>query len=213
MRKYAVMGAILLAVLSWVPLALIARARTVKSPKPRIQLIQDMGSQPKYRAQQMDPLFADQRAMRPQVPGTIARGQLREDTFYFEGVVKGQWATTFPMDVTDNLMKRGQRRFDIYCAPCHGFSGDGNGMVAVLAGELQEGTWVPPTDLRADQVRERPVGHLFNTITNGIRTMPAYGKQIPVEDRWAIVSYVLALQKSQRATIQDAPENIRPSLK
>lgn len=213
MKRNLILAALSLVVISWVPLVLIAQSRATHSRKPRIHLFFDMDNQPKYKSQRLDPLFADHREMRPQVPGTIARGQWHTDTQMYEGVVDGKWATTFPFEITQAVMKRGQQRFDIYCSPCHGVSGDGNGMVAVRAEELQEGTWIPPADLRSALVRSRPVGHLFNTITNGIRNMPSYGKQIPVRDRWAIVAYVLALQRSQRATLKDVPESVRPSLR
>jgi mono/diheme cytochrome c family protein len=213
MRRYVILTVLLLVVLSWVPLVLIAHKRTTHSRQPRIHVVPDMDNQPRFKAQQVNSLFADHRAMRPQVPGTVARGQLNLDTHLVEGKVKGEWATGFPMEVTEALMKRGRREFEIYCAPCHGLAGEGNGMIAIRADQLQEGTWVPPTSLVSDTVRERSVGHIYNTITNGIRNMPSYGKQIDIEDRWAIVAYVLALQRGHRASIQDVPEDVRPSLR
>jgi mono/diheme cytochrome c family protein len=102
---------------------------------------------------------------------------------------------------------------DIYCSPCHGLAGYGDGMVAKRAEELQEGTWTPPSSMHSDLIRVRPAGQLFNTITNGIRNMPAYGQQISVEDRWAIVAYVRALQRSQAATVEDVPRDLRTSLR
>jgi len=213
MRRYLILTVLLLVVLSWVPLVLIANKRATFSRQPRIHVVPDMDNQPRFKAQQVNSLFADRRAMRPQVPGTIARGQLNLDTHLVEGKVNGEWATGFPMEVTEALMKRGRREFEIYCAPCHGLAGEGNGMIAIRADQLQEGTWVPPTSLVSDTVRERPVGHIYNTITNGIRNMPSYGKQIDIEDRWALVAYVLALQRSQRAPIQAVPEDVRPSLR
>jgi mono/diheme cytochrome c family protein len=109
------------------------------------------------------------------------------------------WIESFPVPVTERLLKRGQERFQIYCEPCHGLAGDGDGIVAVRADRLQEGTWVPPSSMHAASVLARPVGHIFNSITNGIRTMPAYGPLIPVDDRWAIVAYVRALQRGGHA--------------
>jgi mono/diheme cytochrome c family protein len=100
--------------------------------------------------------------------------------------------------VTESLVRRGQNRFDIFCAPCHGLDGYGDGPVAKRADALQEGTWVPPSSYHTDLVRQRPVGFIFNTITHGIRNMPAYGPQIPVADRWAIVSYVRELRNQLR---------------
>jgi mono/diheme cytochrome c family protein len=111
------------------------------------------------------------------------------------------------------MLLRGQERFNIYCSPCHGLTGAGDGLVSRRADALQEGTWVPPLTFHGDQVRGRPVGHLFNTITHGIRNMPAYGAQIPAEDRWAIVAYVRALQRSQNATVADVPPDLRAGLR
>ena len=110
-------------------------------------------------------------------------------------------------------MKRGQQRFGIYCTPCHGVAGNGDGMVAKRATALAQGTWVPPANLNQDYLRVMPVGQIFNTITHGIRNMPAYGPQIPPKDRWAIVMYVRALQRSHKATINDVPATERGSLK
>jgi mono/diheme cytochrome c family protein len=155
-----------------------------------------MDNQPRYKSQQVNPLFADTRQARPHVQGTIARGRLVEDDAAVTGQRGGAFVETFPMPVTGSLLKRGQERFGIYCSPCHGLAGRGDGIVAARAERLQEGTFVPPTSVQDPTVLARPVGHLFNTITNGIRTMPSYGSQIPVEDRWAIVAYVRALQRS-----------------
>ncbi len=213
MPRTVIYAGILLAVLALVPLALVARARTTTSPVPRLQPIQDMGKQPKFKPQTPDPLFADGRAARPPVPGTVARGELQENEAYWQGRVNGEWITAFPVPVTQALMRRGQERFDIYCAPCHGLAGYGDGPVAKRADRLQEGTWVPPSSYHTDLVRGRPVGQLFNTITNGIRNMPSYGAQIPVADRWAIVLYVRALQRSQDARPEDVPPELRGQLR
>jgi mono/diheme cytochrome c family protein len=202
-----------LIVLSFIPLALIAKTRAVRTPKPRIEIIPDMDKQPKFKTQRANPLFADGRAMRPPVPGTVARGQANLDSHFYRGQVNGQWVATFPAPLTMETLHRGQERFGIYCAPCHGLAGAGDGMVNQRAEKLQEGTWTPPSDLTSDLVAGRPVGHLFNTITNGIRTMPAYGPQIPEADRWAIVAYVRALQRSNRASEEDVPPELRPTLR
>lgn len=204
----------LLTVISWVPLALIARSRQQYSDKPRIHIIQDMDNQPRFKAQQMNPIFADQRAMRPPVEGTVARGAARLDTAFYAGrAPAGGWVEEFPVEVTAELMRRGQDRYNIFCAPCHGASGNGNGMINVRAEQLQEGAWVPPSSFHTDTVRERPIGHLYNSIANGIRNMPAYGHQIAPADRWAIVAYVRALQRSQNAPIEDVPAEKRQDIK
>jgi mono/diheme cytochrome c family protein len=187
-----------LAVLSLLPLALVARARQSRSEQPRIHLVPDMDNQGKYKSQKSSPLFADGRTMRMPVPNTVAREELRADAGLFAGTeADGRFVDSFPVPVTMPLIQRGQERYNIYCFPCHGLSGYGNGPVAKRADQLAEGTWVPPSSLHDPLVRSRPLGHLFNTISNGIRNMPSYGGQIPVEDRWAIVAYVKALQKSQ----------------
>ena len=123
------------------------------------------------------------------------------------------WVTQFPLPVTSELMERGRQRYNIYCAVCHGLAGDGDGLVARRAMELQQSTWVPPTSLHSPPVREQPVGKLFNTVTNGIRKMPGYASQITTEDRWAIVLYVRALQRSRHATVGDVPEDLVPQLR
>jgi mono/diheme cytochrome c family protein len=208
--KYAVA---VLVVLSWVPLVFIARARTTTSRSPRLHVVFNMDNQPKIRTQAANPIFADRRGMRPPVPGTVAHSEGRQDEAYLTGKIGDGWVTVMPVPVTMSLMKRGQDRFDIYCEPCHGLSGYGDGIVAKRAEALQEGTWTPPSSYHTDLVRSRPVGHLFNTITNGIRKMPAYGPQIPVADRWAIVAYIRALQRSQHATIDDVPADLRSQLR
>jgi mono/diheme cytochrome c family protein len=193
-------------VASWVPLVLFARARVTPSTEPRVSFVQDMGTQPKYREQQASEVFADGRADRLPVAGTVARGHLMEDDNYYHGFTKAQaqpakFVDGFPdeVKVTQELVHRGQERFNIYCAPCHGRAGDGNGAVHVRATELQESKWVQPANLHTDAIRGRANGHIFNTISVGIRNMPGYGQQIPVGDRWAIVAYVRALQLSQNA--------------
>jgi mono/diheme cytochrome c family protein len=201
-----------LVVASWVPLVMIARARVTPSTEPRVSFVQDMGSQPKYREQQASEVFADGRADRLPVPGTVARGNLMEDDNLHRGFTRAQgqpaqFVAGFPeqIRVTEEFVKRGQERFNIYCAPCHGLDGVGSGPVHVRAGvELQEAKWVPPANLHTDTVRNRPNGHLYNTIAVGIRNMPGYAQQINVSDRWAIVAYVRALQVSQNAAAATA---------
>jgi len=115
------------------------------------------------------------------------------------------WVTEIPLPVTDPMMRRGQQQYNIYCAPCHGLAGSGDGLVARRAQELQQGTWLPPTSLHTEAVRLQPVGQLFHAISNGVRKMPPYAAQISVPDRWAIVLYIRALQRTQNATPDDVP--------
>ena len=202
---------VVLATLALLPFACIYKARNTHSPLPRVHLVQGMDNQPRYKSQQVNSLFADRREERPAVAGTVARGHLDEDDGLNRGLRDGKWIETFPVPVTPRLLKRGSERFWIYCAPCHGLAGYGDGIVAVRADRLQEGTWVPPSSMHAATVLARPVGHLFNSITNGVRTMPSYGSQIPVSDRWAIVAYVRALQRSRHSpsTVLTAEERAK----
>jgi mono/diheme cytochrome c family protein len=204
-------------VASWVPLVIFARARVINSDAPRVSFVQDMGTQPKFREQQTNDLFADGRADRLPIPGTVARGQLEEDDHYYRGYTRVggtpakpefKFYDVFPEDVKVNeaLVQRGRQRFNIYCSACHGYDGHGHGAVNERASELQQlqqdskdTTWTPAADLTSGLVPSRPVGHIFNTINVGIRTMPGYGAQVPVADRWAIVAYVRALQLSENA--------------
>ena len=125
---------------------------------------------------------------------------------------KPGYVTQIPVTVCMDLLRRGRERFTIYCAACHGQGGYGDGMVALRAAEMQAtgantaAGWVAPTNYHTDDMRQQPVGKIYNTITNGVRTMPAYAKQISVLDRWAIVAYVKALQRSQDAKPEDIPE-------
>ena len=215
MPKWLIPLGLILTVAALVPVALIARARNDNQTTTRINLIPDMDYQPRYRAQDANSAFVDGRAMREWVDGTVARGELAEDDHLNLGRVDGAWATEFPMEVTSSVMARGQQRFEIYCAPCHGVDGMGQGLVNSRALELMDlgnANWVQALSIHDETVREREVGHLYNTITYGIRTMPAYGSQISVEDRWAIVAYLRALQRSSRATLDDVPRDVLPTL-
>ena len=212
--KWVVMVLVALALLP--PIA-VAYYRSVPKSSPRIHLVQDMDFQPKYLAQEFSPLFEDRRSTRPPVEGTVAEGQLHDNDHLYRGKVDGEWAQTFPMPVTRAMMRRGQERFAVYCAPCHGLLGDGRGMVAIRATERMDLAWKTPVSLHSGSVREQPVGQIFNTLSNGIikegqHTMPSYSAQISVEDRWAIVLYELALQRSQDATADDVPEEVREKL-
>ncbi len=212
MRGKAIYTAVLLVVLVTVPAVVIARICSVYSSKPRVHVFMDMDVQPKLKAQQASLLFADGSAQRPPIAETVARGELREDPAYHAGKLSEEgerWVTEFPMPLTDAVMQRGRERYDIYCAVCHGLDGGGSGMVAVRAAALQEAAWVAPASFHSDQVRERPIGHLFNTVSQGIATMPGYAAQIAVDDRWAIVAYVRALQRSQNAAAGDVPPGVK----
>lgn len=211
--RWLKMAVIASVVLSWVPLALIAKARFSTSSKPRLHVVFDMDNQPKLKAQQANPLFADAREARPPVPGAVAFSETPPNPLVETGKRDGDWVPVIPLKVDLALVRRGKDRYHIYCEPCHGVAGYGDGPVAKRADELQEGTWTQPASFHTDLVRGRPSGHLFNTITHGIRNMPPYGPQIPVRDRWAIVSYVRALQLSQNAKLEDVPPELVSRLK
>lgn len=193
-------------VATFVPIAAISRARLNTTPDPRIHIWQDMGNQPRFGPQQVSPIFADHRAARPMIDGTVSRTAVVGEDHFLHGFAvgadgKAKFFDGYPsqVKVDEKLLDRGQNRFAIYCTPCHGQDGSGQGMVHLRASEIGELKWVPPSDLRTDTVRGRAEGHLFNTVTNGIRNMAGYGGQISVEDRWAIVAYVRALQVAQGA--------------
>jgi mono/diheme cytochrome c family protein len=207
--------AAVLVTLTFVPLGVIAKARTGTGDSPRVHLIPHMDFQPKYKAQSKNTLFADERAMRMPVEGTVAHGELSIDEHYHRGVANGGWARALPPQVELNAatLDRGHERYDIYCAPCHGTAGYGDGMIHRRAEKIGAPKWIQPTSLHDAYVRGQAPGQLYNTITHGIRNMPPYGHAIPEADRWAIVAYIKALQLSQYASVNDVPEKARLELR
>jgi mono/diheme cytochrome c family protein len=192
---------IALGVLALLPIACIYRARNATSPQPRVHIVQDMDNQPKFKAQRVNPMFADGRAQRAPVAGTVARGQARDDDHFYRGLVGGAFATSFPegSPVTPVLLARGRERYDIFCGPCPGATGLGNGTV------VQRG-FKAAASHHIERLRNETNGYWFDVITNGFGVMPPAGPQIPVKDRWAIVAYVRALQLSRHAALTDIPE-------
>jgi len=166
---------------------------------------QDMHDQPKFKPYAKSDFFADRRASRPLVDGTIARGHLREDAVLNTGKAAGKPVDVFPFAVSAAVMARGQERFDVFCSPCHGRTGAGDGMI------VQRGYRKPPT-FHQDRLRQAAPGYTFDVITNGFGAMPDYAQQIPVGDRWAIVAYIKALQRSQHATLGQVPAGARAAL-
>lgn len=165
-----------------------------------------MQDQPKYKPLGKSRFFADGRDSRPVPRGTIARDELASDDPMHTGDAPGGgFLTTIPMPVNIALLDRGWDRFDIYCSPCHGRIGDGDGMVH------RRGFWIPPT-LHTERLRTVPPGYLYQVIANGYGAMPDYRDQIPVRDRWAIVAYIRALQLSRHASPNDVPDNMRGTL-
>jgi mono/diheme cytochrome c family protein len=203
------------------PPLVIARSRVTPSPSRPVHLVWDMDFQNKFKTQTPNPLFADERAMRPLVEGTVARGEAYTDAHLYDGVVNGQWATAIPASMTLDiaLLRRGQERFNIYCTACHGYAGYGDGivnqigmdLVANTNGPVNGTTWVAAKSLHDDTVLVQPVGQIYNTLTNGIRNMAGYGAQIPTADRWAIAAYVKTLQLSQNSTMVLAAAPAAPS--
>jgi mono/diheme cytochrome c family protein len=166
---------------------------------------QDMHDQPKYIPLREAAFFGDERSARPLVAGTVARGHVNDDALLYTGKVNGKDAEVFPFPIDAARMARGQERFNIYCSPCHGRTGQGDGMV------VRRGYRHPPT-FHQDRLREAPVGHFFDVITNGFGAMPDYAAQISAPDRWAIIAYVRALQLSEHATSADVPADHRGDL-
>ncbi len=167
---------------------------------------QDMHDQPKHKPLSASALYeADHRSARPAVEGTVARGQLQDDSSYYTGKDGAVPTAVLPMVVTAELLERGQTRFQTFCSPCHGRTGRGDGMI------VQRGFKAPPS-LHVDRLREAPVGYFYDVITHGFGAMSAYATQVPVPDRWAITAYVRALQLSQHATLADVPEDKRAEL-
>jgi mono/diheme cytochrome c family protein len=159
---------------------------------------QDMHDAPRYDPFEASAVLPKGASAQPLVAGTVARGHLDDDEQLYQGKVNGQPATTFPFAITRADLDRGQERFNIYCSPCHGRTGEGNGMV-VQRGYRQAASY------HVDRLRQAPVGYFFDVITNGFGVMPDYRAQIPVDDRWRIVAYVRALQLSHDATTSDVP--------
>lgn len=198
-----------------IPFAIAAKARNSHSSAPHIHIFPDMDFQPKYKSDSAMDLFADGRANRGELGGTVARGSLNADDTFYRGLENGAWTTGFPkqLEINDTLVKRGQSRFNIYCSACHGYDGRGNGVVPQRVAALG-GAWQARNLVEAGGVAiKMPNGQLFNTISNGFNTMMGYAAQIPYADRWAIVLYVRALQRSQNATLEDIPADQRGSIR
>jgi len=165
-----------------------------------------MQDQPKFIPLRPSTFFDDGRSARQLIEGTIARGHLNDDVAYYTGKdADGKPVNDFPFPVTKEVIERGQDRFNVYCAPCHDRLGEGNGMV------VRRGYRKPPS-YHIDRLRQVPNGYIFDVITNGFGAMSDYAAQIPTRDRWAIVSYVRALQLSHNATINDVPPADRSQL-
>src|SRR3989454_8911562 len=164
-------------------------------------LKQDMAKQPKNHPLSPSDFFDDGRSERPLVKNTVARGSIADDEHF---VPKD--SNNFPLPVNRELLERGEERYKIFCTPCHGLQGDGNGMVAV------RGMKHPPT-YHQDRLRQVPNGYIYDVITNGFGQMLGYSAQVPPRDRWAIIAYLRALQLSRNAKAADLPAELREKLK
>ena len=194
MTLCAMLGAVLI----------VSGCRGSSSQDPPIRVNPNMVQQERYDSQEPNDWFADRRAMRPEVAGTVAATQLAEDDHLHRGLKNGKPAVELPpgLRVERKLLARGQERFNIYCAPCHDRAGTGDGIV------VRRGL-VPPTSYSDPRLRAMPVGQIFQVMSRGVRNMPAYAAQIPVLDRWAIAAHVRALQLSRAATLKDIPADVR----
>ena len=167
---------------------------------------QPMGSKGAYKAMDASPLFADGSSARPLPPGTVVRGQARTNSELYAGTTDGGYLTVeIPVRVTPELLQRGQDRFNIYCAACHGRDGYGRGMI------VQRGFTHPPS-YHTDLLRNAPIGHFFDVITNGKGAMYSYASRVASEDRWAIAAYIRVLQLSQFAKTADVPADAKSEL-
>ncbi len=164
----------------------------------------DMHDQPRFKPLAENDFYADLRSARPPVEGTVARGEVHEDTYFYTGMVGTNPGDYMPFPVTQEVLDRGRERFNIYCAPCHSRLGDGNGMI------VQRGFQRPPS-YHTDRLRKAPLGYFFHVMTDGFGAMPEYSQQIEPRDRWCIVAYIRALQLSQNASQADVAGHPVPS--
>jgi mono/diheme cytochrome c family protein len=166
---------------------------------------QDMYDQPRVDPLEASTFFADGMSARPVVPGTVARGQLNEDEAFFTGRESGELVAELPLDVDRELLERGQQRYNIFCSPCHAYTGQGDGKI------VQRG-FRPAPSFHLPRLQDAPAGHYFDVMTHGFGAMPSYRVQIDPRDRWAIVAYIRVLQISQQATLDDVPPEQRAGL-
>lgn len=156
----------------------------------------DMYDQPKYEPYDPSTTFTDGTSSRPQVVGTVARGDLQADSYYYQGKADGKDVDQFPFEVTSETLELGRERYQVFCSPCHGRLGDGRGMV------VRRG-FSPPPSFHAEYLKKIPVGHFYNVISHGYGAMYSYAARIPVRQRWAIAAYIRVLQYSQDADPAD----------
>ncbi len=180
-----------------------ARMTTRNAP---VEVFADMDRQPRYDAQAESVFFADSRAARQPVPGTVARGQLDEGEGFHTGAVNGLYVGRNPLEINRELLVRGQERFNIYCAPCHDRVGTGRGIVG------ERSLWLA-NNLHDERIKQMVDGEIFQVISYGRRSMSGYRFPVPARDRWAIVAYVRALQGATSATLEEVPVALRRELR
>jgi mono/diheme cytochrome c family protein len=166
---------------------------------------QDMHDGPRYKPLQQSDIYADKRSSRPIIEGVVARGFLKDDDVFYTGMQAGAPVEKIPMPLTDAVVARGRERYNIYCSPCHGVAGDGDGMI-VKRGYKQ------PTSYHDPRLRNEKAGYFFDVMTRGFGQMPDYAAQVSPKDRWAIVAYIRALQLSQHASVGDLTQSQRERL-
>jgi mono/diheme cytochrome c family protein len=252
--RYVTLGALLVVLTGLIPAMVVLNMRAGFSTLPRLHVFFDMDFQPKKKAQQTTTIFADGRTMRPQVKGTVARGQLEEQDPYYLGYDPAKLAVSedsettklvslqdskaaaapgttggadpaaaaqppklpfidkLPIEVSEENMAIGRAKFETYCAACHGYAGYGDGLVHKRADALAQGYWLPPTSMHIDRVRAQPVGQIFHTITKGQGKMASYAAFLTPKERWAVVLYIRALQRSRNAEVEDVPVDQRSKL-
>jgi len=194
--------------LAVISVMLIAGKRGDISRRPPIEVFPDMDRMPKLRPQTRANFFADGMSSRLPVPGTVARGSAYQDLPVNTGKISGttNWIENIPVTVSEQLLRRGQERFGIYCMVCHGAGGDGKGITGKYG-------MVAMANFHDARIVKMADGELFTTMTFGKNLMPAYGGQIPIEDRWAIIAYMRALQRSRLAILDDVPSDQRDNLR
>lgn len=165
----------------------------------------DMWTQPKLKAQDKSEFFRDGSASRMPVKGTVPYGAEIGDPALTRGYVDGRLVEQMPVPLTAELLERGQERFSVFCRHCHGATGDGQGMIAQRGFNVER----PVASYHTQRLREMPIGHFFDVITNGYGAMFPYSDRIPVEDRWAIAAYIRVLQRAHNAKISDVPAEFR----
>ena len=175
----------------------IAGCQGMPSEKPPVHVNPNMDWQDRFNAQEVNPFFEDNRADRQPVDGTVSRGDLQSNLAYYQGIEdNGDFVDKIPATVSAEMIMRGKERFNIYCSMCHGGTGAGNGIITNYG-------IVPPPSFYDERIVTMPDGEIYSAIYNGVRTMSSYRHQVPVEDRWAIVSYIRTLQRSHAVSEQE----------